>query len=77
MAKKDHHGPTDPQAGKRQAKALELKTQRERKAADKATLNKWIDFAKEQREKREKREERVAELSKLRHAKKQILRRYG
>ena len=74
---KNHHGPSRPDEGKRQAKELELRAQREKKRADTAKLHRWMDLAKEQREKREKRDERVAELSTLRHAKKQILRRYG
>ena len=74
---KNHHGPTNPGEGKRQAKELELRAQREKKRADTAKLHHWMDLAKEQRDIREKREERVAELSTLRHAKKQILRRYG
>ena len=74
---KNHHGPTNPGEGQRQSKELELKAQRDRRRAETARLNRWIDFAKEQKEARAKREERVAELTHERHAKKQILRRYG
>ena len=77
MAKKSHHGPTDPNAGKRQARELDLKSQRETERADKAKLDKWIDHAKVLKEQRQKREARVQELAELRHQKRNVLRRYG
>ena len=76
MAKKNHHGPSNPGTGKTQAKQLEAEKRAKQRAADAAHLKTYAERCKRQQEAREKRAIRVAELQKLSAKKAAIRRKY-